>query len=79
MIRRTLVALTMVCVSCYDVYRGNSISDLPDSLGDAECLQVLDLSSNKLTTLPATVCKLVCLQKLLVRNNRLERLPESGL
>jgi hypothetical protein len=59
------------------VIRGIGISRLPEDLGKAKNLRILDLAFNRLSKFPDSILTLRKLSALNLSNNRLERLPEN--
>ena len=56
----------------------NKLKKLPDSIGNLECLQTLNISHNGLKELPDTLKNLVRLKSLDVSNNpKLKKLPKT--
>ena len=55
----------------------NIFTELPESLGDLENLEHLDVHMNALTSLPDSIIKLDNLKRLIVGNNQLVSLPEN--
>lgn len=53
----------------------NALSELPDSIGQLEYLEHLDVSECNLSTLPESFCSLSSLQKLYLSENVLRALP----
>lgn len=54
---------------------GNKLVDVPDSVGQLNQLQALNLSDNMLERLPAAIANLKNLKSLLLHKNRLRTLP----
>jgi len=55
----------------------NFLTELPESIGEFEQVQVLDLEGNRLTDLPQSIANLTRLQTLMLGGNNLSALPES--
>jgi len=53
------------------------LASLPESIGNLQSLQILNLHDNQLSTLPKSIGKLNYLQKLNLEGNQLTSLPES--
>ena len=58
------------------ILTGNTITKLPDSLGDLKSLQKLALAGNKITSLPATMQQCRALQLIRLSANELKELPD---
>ena len=56
---------------------GNHMTSLPESIGNLQALEWLDLSQNMLTSLPDSIGNLQALKILYLYQNRLTSLPES--
>ena len=61
----------------YEIQIDNDIKSLPDSIGDLESLEILNLRSNKLIQLPESISKLTKLRELNLGFNDLTSLPDS--
>ena len=62
------------------VLHQNSLTELPDAIGDLVHLKFLDVAGNKLTELNSAVCKLTALLTLNVSQNEIAAIPDvSGL
>ena len=55
----------------------NTLTSLPDSIGNLKALETLDVSYNKLTSLPESIGHLEILQNLRLGNNQVTSLPDS--
>ena len=56
---------------------GNSLEELPESIGNLPNLQILDLAHNRLQNLPNTIGNLTSLNTLDLSHNQLSELPQT--
>ena len=56
---------------------GNHMTSLPESIGNLQAIEWLDLSQNTLTSLPESIGNLKALKTLKLSHNTLDSLPES--
>ena len=58
-------------------FPGNTLTELPDQLGEMVSLRSLDVSANQITHLPLTLAKLKCLENITVDSEKMV-FPPSG-
>lgn len=49
-----------------NIFSGNQIKELPESIGDLKSLRTLDISQNHITRLPSSLCEAQCLETLIL-------------